>query len=122
MKDDDFYLRVCFDIKQFREIRKLSHEDMSSQLGITTEEYRKIERAEIDVTLRQVISICELLEISLNELLKFESTNVFNYNSSNVQSHNDTSKMVIHNDDYLEKYVNILEEEVERLKKKAGED
>ena len=119
MKDEDFYLRVCFDIKQFREVKKLSPDYMSSKLKLTTEEYSKIERAEADITLRQVFVICELLDITLSQLFNFETSNIFNYRSNNIQSHNKSSKMIIQTDEFLEKYVNILEKEVKRLKKKA---
>jgi transcriptional regulator with XRE-family HTH domain len=90
---------------------------MASELDMSLSGYAKIERGEVDITISKLYRIAEILNVELQQILEFQFSKIFNYKESNVQSHNEHSKMIIHSDAYLVKYVKILEQEVERLKK-----
>lgn len=89
---------------------------MSVELSMTSSGYSKIERGEVDITLKKLFKIAEVLEVEVHQLLDFDVNIIFNYLDSNVQTHNESSKMIIHTNEYLEKYVKLLEKENQRLK------
>lgn len=115
-EDKDNLLKIYANIKNFRELKKITREQMASELEISVSGYGKIERGEIDVSLSKLFKIASALGVTVQQILDFQVVNVFNYTDSQVQTHNAKSKMIIHTDSYLEKYVKILEQEVERLK------
>ena len=106
-------------IKHFREIKEITRETMADKLGITVSGYSKIERGEIDIQLSKIYKIAEILNVEVSQLLNFKLSTIFNFNESkNIQASNEKMEMNIYSDTYLEKYVKILEQEVERLKAK----
>lgn len=112
-------MREVFEnIRKFRELKSLSREAVASELGMSLSGYSKLERGEVDITLSKVYLIAQILEVSLEQLLNFDVSQIFNV-SHNQQVQGMGSKAnVINNygDDYREKYIKILEQEVERLR------
>ena len=95
---------------------------MASELGMSLSGYSKIERDEVDLTLSRIQQIAQVLEVDMSQILDFDATQIFNITNnqlvqgfgSKVENHN-------HQDEYREKYILMLEKEVERLKKIVGE-
>ena len=116
MQDKLDIQKIYTNIKWFRELKKLTREQVASELELSLSGYSKIERGEVDVTISKLYKIATILEVDVQQILNFQAAKVFNYHERNVQTHNAKSKMIIHSDTYLEKYVKLLEEEVERLK------
>lgn len=57
-------------IRQLREQRKFSQEDMAEKLGMTRNGYAKIERGESDVKLTRLAQIADILDIDVVEIMK----------------------------------------------------
>lgn len=106
-------------IKSFRELKKLTREFVADELGMTVSGYSKIERGEVDITLSRLQRISEVLEVDVARLMSFDVSQVFNFNlqqNALVQapgSHAQT--MHLYGNQIHEKYITMLEKEVERL-------
>lgn len=109
---------VYENIKRFRELKNISRQQMADDLDLSLSGYAKLERGEIDVTLSRINQIAGLLEIDVSKLLNFDASQIFNLNNNNLVQGVGTKADIVHyhTDEYLVKYVKILEEEVERLK------
>lgn len=116
MKDNEELEKICTTLKDFRELKKITREHVAGELNMSVSGYSKIERGEVDITLKKLIQMCEILDVSVSQLLAFDTKDIFRYSHSNVQTHNAKSEMNVYADTYLAKYVNLLEEEVNRLK------
>lgn len=106
-------------IKKFRELRNITRESMAADLGMSLSGYSKLERGEVDITSSKIYKISAILNVSPEQLLNFDASQIFNVsNNEQVQglgAHADT--MNFYGDDYKERYIKMLEAEVERLKK-----
>jgi transcriptional regulator with XRE-family HTH domain len=106
-------------IKYLRHAKKLSRQQMADALHITVSGYGKIERGEVDLTISRLFDIAKILEVSISRLLNFNVSNIFNLSNNHiVQASSETPTMHIYNNEYLEKYVKLLEAEIERLRSK----
>jgi transcriptional regulator with XRE-family HTH domain len=105
-------------IKKFRELKNISRQQMADDLDLSLSGYAKLERGEIDVTISRINQISELLGVDVSQLLNFDSSQIFNVNNNNLVQGVGTkaNNVHYHNDEYLVKYVKVLEEELERLK------
>jgi transcriptional regulator with XRE-family HTH domain len=110
-------------IKKFRELKNISREQMAADLDMSLSGYSKIERNEIDLTISRVQQIAQILKVDLGQILNFDATQIFNVSNNNlVQGLGAKAEnMHFHGDDYKEKYIKMLEEEIARLKKIAKE-
>jgi transcriptional regulator with XRE-family HTH domain len=106
-------------IKKFRELKNITRESIAAELGMSLSGYSKLERGEVDITISKIYKISDILSVSPEQLLNFDASQIFNVsNNAQVQglgAHADT--MNFYGDDYKEKYIKMLEAEVERLKK-----
>lgn len=118
-------IEVYRTIRQFRELRKLTREDMAAELELSISAYGKLERGETELSLSKLYRIAEVLETDIATILNFKPSMVFNINNNQMvqaskESFSKTSSQVLQNNEYLEKYVRILEAEVEKLKSKPA--
>ena len=118
MSDDEEVLKKIYEnIKNFRELKKVTREHIASELDISVSGYGKIERGEVDVSISKLFKIAKTLGVNLQQILDFNVSNIFSFQESkNIQVNNQNPIMTVHYNEYLEKYVKILEQEVERLK------
>ncbi|MCK9452141.1 MAG: helix-turn-helix transcriptional regulator [Bacteroidales bacterium] len=118
-------LNVYINIKSFRELRKITREDISAQLGMSVSGYGKIERGEVDISLSKLVAIADILQVELSILINFEISEAFQFileHTSMIQSpepREDTLNM--YRSQLHEKYLLMLEKEIERLSKKLKE-
>lgn len=105
-------------IKKFRELKNISRQQMADDLDLSLSGYAKLERGEIDVTLSRINQIAELLKVDASQLLNFDTSQIFNLNHNNLVQGVGTKANTVHyhTDEYLVKYVKVLEQEIERLK------
>ena len=105
-------------IKKFRELKDITREQMAADLDLSVSGYAKLERGEIDVTLNRLADIATLLDVEISQLLSINLQNVFNISNSQGFQGNDTKGCNYYQqkDDYREKYIGMLEQEIERLK------
>lgn len=115
--------QVFENIKKFRELKSVTRESLADELGMSLSGYSKLERGEVEITLSKIERIAQILEISIEQLLNFDISQVFNVtNNQQVQGLGNKANVInYYGDDYREKYIKILELEVERLKKLLNE-
>ena len=108
-------------IKKFRELKSITREQLAGDLKMSLSNYSKIERGEIDLTISRIYEIASVLEVDVSQILNFDATQIFNIsNNKLVQGIGAKAEnMHFHGDDYKEKYIKLLEMEVERLQKLA---
>lgn len=115
-------LNIGGNIKNFRELKGMTREQMADYLDLSVSAYGNIERNKTDLTISRIQQIAEVLEIDMSQILNFDVSQVFNIEHNDViqGSH---SKIEHHNytDEYREKYVKMLEVEIERLEKLLDE-
>jgi transcriptional regulator with XRE-family HTH domain len=109
---------VFENIKKFRELKDITREQMAADLDLSVSGYAKLERGEIDVTLNRLADIATVLDVEISQLLSINLQNVFNIsNSQGVQGYDTNGCFYFQQkDDYREKYISMLEQEIERLK------
>ncbi|CAM3285696.1 HTH cro/C1-type domain-containing protein [Flavobacterium longum] len=115
-------LNIGDNVKKFRELKGFTREQMADYLNLSVSAYGNIERNKTDLTVSRIQQIAEILEVDLAQTLNFDASQVFNITHneviqgmhSKVENHN-------HPDEYKEKYIKMMENEIARLKKLAGE-
>jgi len=105
-------------IKRFRELKNISRQQMAADLDLSLSGYAKLERGEIDVTLSRINQIANLLGVDASQLLNFDTSQIFNLTNNQLVQGVGTKANTVHyhTDEYLVKYVKVLEAEIERLK------
>jgi transcriptional regulator with XRE-family HTH domain len=114
MKNDVLYQNI----KKFRELKPMTREAMAADLGMSVSGYSKLERGEVDLTISKIRKITEILGVSIEQLLNFDVSQIFNVSNNNqvqgLGAHADT--MNFFGDDYKEKYIKMLEVEIDFLR------
>jgi len=110
---------VIGNIKKFRELKNITREQMASDLELSVSGYSKLERGEIEITLKRLCEIAEVLDVEISQILNFNSQTIFNIsNSQGVQGYDQGGSYHFHQEDkYREKYIEMLEKEIQRLSK-----
>lgn len=105
-------------IKKFRELKDITREQMAADLNLSLSGYSKLERGEIEITLKRLCEIADILNIELSQILNFNPQTIFNIsNSQGVQGYDQGGNYHFHSEDkYREKYIKMLEETIENLK------
>lgn len=103
-------------IKKFRELKNITREELADSLEMSLSGYSKLERGEVELTLTKLYRIADILEVSVSQILNFDASQIFNvkdYGIANVDIKSQTNN---YQDHYKDKYIKLLEEEVQRLK------
>ena len=109
--------KVSENIKKFRELKGITREQIAENLDMSVSGFSKIERGEIDLTISKLEKIANAIGVSASQILNFDATNIFNVsNNAQVGLGTDNSIVNNNNNSHLEKYINLLEQEIERLK------
>lgn len=103
-------------IKKFRELKNMTRDEIADKLEMSVSGYSKLERGEVDLTLSKLYRIAEILEVSVSQILNFDASQIFNINNNHVVNGIEVAKQINnYKDEYKDKYIKILEAEVERL-------
>ena len=70
-------LNLIQKIKDIREIKRISIEEMAEKLKISTRMYYKIERQQSEISLRRYFDICEILGLSCIDVMLFDKKKLF---------------------------------------------
>jgi transcriptional regulator with XRE-family HTH domain len=73
-------------IRRRREQMGLSQQDMAERLNMSQSTYSRIEQKDEDITIRQLKTIAEVLEIQLADLLPDELV-IYNHDQKSVIQH-----------------------------------
>lgn len=68
-----FFIKLGSRVRQLREIKNLSQQDLANDCNIPKRQIGRIERAEINPTLKTLIKIANALELELKDLLDFST-------------------------------------------------
>jgi transcriptional regulator with XRE-family HTH domain len=110
--------KISDSIKKFRELKNITREQMAEELSMSISGYSKVERGEVDLSITKIYKIASVLKVEVPQILNFDASQVFNvHNNSNVNGVV-VETINLKSDQYREKYVQLLEAEVERLKQK----
>lgn len=109
-------------IRNFRELKGLTREQMADFLHLSVSAYGNIERNQTDLTVSRIQQIAEILEVDMSQILNFDTSQIFNIKHNDViQGANSKVEQHNYSNNYMEKYIKILEAENERLRKIVGE-
>lgn len=116
---------IGYKIKQLREQKQMSQENMAELLKMSITGYGKIERGEVNINLKRLKTIADTLKTSPEEILK-NNGNVFNnYETANENSfsffYEFSAKLEkLHSDNYKlqEDKIELLLDKIEYLKTK----
>ena len=103
-------------IKKFRELKNMTREDLADRMEMSLSGYSKLERGEVELTVNKLYRIAEILEISVSQILNFDASQIFNVRDHGVANVDIKSQTNNYQDEYKDKYIKLLEAEVERLK------
>jgi transcriptional regulator with XRE-family HTH domain len=73
ISEESFIINLGVHIRQLRESKNLSQQDLADDCGIPKVQIGRIERAKINTTVRTLIKIANALEIEPKELLNFQN-------------------------------------------------
>ena len=108
-------MRIADNIKRFRELKNLSREYVALQLDMSASGYSKIERGEVELTVSKIERIAKVLDVDIGLLFRFSVADVFGDGDKPVR------RKVVHPDlVYMQRYIGMLEGEIERLRGKPG--
>lgn len=71
ISEESYILYLGIHIIQLREKKNMSQQDLSNDSGVTKSQIARIERAQINTTIKTLIKIANALEIETKELLNF---------------------------------------------------
>lgn len=72
ISEETFITNLGTHIRQLRESKNLSQQDLANDCNIPKSQVARIERAKINTTVRTLIKIANALEIEPKELLNFQ--------------------------------------------------
>lgn len=108
---------VVDNIKKFRELKNLTREELADKLEMSLSGYSKLERGEVDLTLTKLYRIADILEVSVSQILSFDASQIFNIKDHSVANVDIEQQTNNYSDQYKDKYIKMLEEELERLRR-----
>ena len=109
--------KIIENIKKFREFKNLTRDEVAEKLEMSLSGYSKLERGDVELTVNKLYSISEILEIDVSQILNFDASQIFNVTNNSVANVIAKDQHHHYNDEYKDKYIQLLEAEVERLKK-----
>ncbi len=72
ISEETFIINLGIHIRQLRERKNLSQQDLANDCNVPKSQVARIERAKINTTVRTLIKIANALEIEPKELLNFQ--------------------------------------------------
>jgi transcriptional regulator with XRE-family HTH domain len=111
--------QIAENIKKFRELKNLTREKMAVDLEMSLSGYSKLERGEVDITMSKLFKIAKVLNVSVSQMMNFDVSNIFNVHDNQTLNSVEVKGQHHYNDQFKDKYIAMLEAEVERLKSKT---
>lgn len=110
-----FMKQVLDNIKKFRELKNLTRDHLAAQLEMSLSGYSKLERGEVELTVAKLFKLAEILDVNVAQILNFDASKIFNITNNSVLNGVDIANQNIYNDVYKDKYIAMLEQEIQRL-------
>jgi len=107
-------------IKEIRNIKGFSHENMANELKMSTSAYRKIESNETKLTVERLFQISEILQTPVTKILGSKSSAVYyqnNYDGGTFNGNYDIETYYHQeNKETTQKLIQTLEQEIAHLR------
>ena len=107
---------IAENIKKFRELKNITRDYMAAELEMSLSGYGKMERGEVDMSVSKLYKISSILNVSVSQMMNFDVSNIFNVHGNQTVNGVEVKEQHYYSDQYKDKYIKMLEEEVERLK------
>lgn len=120
-------------IRKIREIKGLKQESIAKELGLSVNQYGKLERNEAKLSLERLTQIAQALDVAVEEILAFDGETVYFGNTNSIFNHfNIVSDSGVQNQGglaqnerehyedkilMLKEKINLLEELIKEIKK-----
>lgn len=98
--------KILTTIKNIREQKKISQKEMAEKLGIAQNNYSKLERGEVSLTVERLFSIADILQVAVNAIIDNEEK---------------TNELFVNSIEHLKKRISNLEVIEENLEKQIKE-
>ena len=115
-------MSVHLNIRKFRENNDISRTDMSKLLGLTLNGYGKIERGEVDISIKRLYEIAEILKLSVLDFFDEKDSLLESMTCScKTKGSNDTADPRDGGDGFdSQMYIEYLEQRILWLKIRLG--
>lgn len=121
-------LRVGTKLSNIKIEKKLTQDQMSELLGLSTSAYARLERNETSISLEELSKFAKVLDVPIHEFLPetFQINNTPNYSQGGIifgdfyyyaDGNKETVKIKYENDN-LRNEIELLKQEIEKLKDK----
>jgi transcriptional regulator with XRE-family HTH domain len=108
-------------IRQIRELRGLSQENMASELGMSVTGYGKIERNEVSVNFEKLEQISKIFGMHVENVIGFDDKIAFNNYNNKINQQIATYSMPIEMKQLYEDKIALLEDKVKYLEKQLAQ-
>jgi transcriptional regulator with XRE-family HTH domain len=108
--------QIAENIKKFRELKNITRDQMAADLEMSLSGYGKLERGDVDLTISKLYKISAILDVSVSQMMNFDVSNIFNVHDNQNVNGIDVKEQHNYSDQYKDKYIKMLEDEIERLK------
>jgi len=107
-------------VRQIRELKGLSQENMANELGLSVTGYGKIERNEVSLNYERLLRISEILDVKLETLIGFDKNVAFNNFNNTVEQQIGTYNFPIELKQLYEDKIKLLEDKIKLLEEKIS--
>lgn len=76
ISEETFIINLGIHIRQLREKKNLSQQDLANDCNIPKIQIGRIERAEVNTTIRTLVKIANALQVEPKDLLAFNKTSI----------------------------------------------
>ena len=109
--------QIIENIKKFRELKNLTRDEVAEKMEMSLSGYSKLERGDVELSISKLYKLAEILDVDVSQILNFDASQVFNVSNNNVVNGVEIKEQHHHYpDEYKDKYIKMLEAEIERLK------
>ncbi len=107
-------------IRKVRELKGLSQENISEELGMSITGYGKIERNEVSINFDRLTKISEILGVELENIIGFDENVAFNNFNSKIDQQIGRYIMPIEMKKLYEENIKLLKDKIEYLEKELN--
>ena len=108
--------QIIENIKKFRELKNLTRDEVAEKMEMSLSGYSKLERGDVELSISKLYKLAEILEVDISQILNFDASQVFNVTNNSVANVIAKDQHNHYPDEYKDKYIKMLEAEIERLK------
>jgi len=113
METNDLVKKIAYNIRRFRETKKMTREEFCEKLNLDAAYWGTIERGERNINIQKVIEVCKTYNIDTGSIIELETSK--EDNSENIKKVNELIENCTNNQ--LSVIINLLENVIPNLKR-----